>query len=53
AYGLKILGSIPVDPELAETSDLGVPVVESHPDSDTARAFISIAKLISDITERR
>ncbi len=53
AYGLKILGSIPIDPELAETSDLGVPVVESHPDSDTARAFISIAKLISDITERR
>ncbi len=53
AYGLKILGSIPIDPELSETSDLGVPVVESHPDSDTARAFLSIAKLISDITERR
>lgn len=52
-YGLKILGSIPIDPELAETSDLGVPVVESHPDSETARAFISIAKLISDMVERR
>uniref|UniRef100_A0A7C2VDS8 Iron-sulfur cluster carrier protein n=1 Tax=Hydrogenobacter sp. TaxID=2152829 RepID=A0A7C2VDS8_9AQUI len=53
AYGLKILGSIPIDPELSETSDKGIPVVESHPDSDTARAFISIAKLVSDLTERR
>lgn len=53
AYGLKILGSIPVEPELSETSDLGVPVVESHPDSDIARAFVSLAKLISDLTERR
>ncbi|MEN3028885.1 MAG: P-loop NTPase [Aquificaceae bacterium] len=53
AYGLKILGSIPLDPEISETSDLGNPVVVSHPDSDTARAFISIAKLISDMTERR
>ena len=52
-YGLQILGSIPIDPELAETSDLGIPVVESHPDSETARAFIGIAKLISDTVERR
>ncbi|MFN7065310.1 MAG: Mrp/NBP35 family ATP-binding protein [Aquificaceae bacterium] len=49
-YDLKILGSIPIDPDLAETSDLGIPVVESHPDSESARAFIGIAKLI---TERR
>ncbi len=53
AYGLKILGSIPIDPELAETSDLGIPVVESHPDSESARAFIGIAKLISDMLQRR
>lgn len=53
AYGLKILGSIPIDPELSETSDMGIPVVESHPDSETARAFIGIAKLISDILQRR
>ncbi|MCS7262362.1 MAG: Mrp/NBP35 family ATP-binding protein [Aquificaceae bacterium] len=52
-YRLKVLGSIPIDPELAETSDLGKPVVEKSPDSDTARAFVSIAKLVSDMVERR
>ena len=53
SYGLKILGSIPIDPELSETSDKGEPVVVSHPDTDTAKAFVGIAKLVSEITERR
>ncbi len=52
-YGIKVLGSIPIDPELAESSDKGVPIVESHPESETAKAFLSIAKLISDETLRR
>ena len=52
-YGVKVLGSIPIDPELAETSDRGMPVVEAHPDSETAKAFLSIAKLISDEMLRR
>ncbi|RMH09429.1 MAG: ATP-binding protein [Aquificota bacterium] len=47
-YGLKILGSIPIDPRVAETSDLGVPIVESAPESDTAKAFLGIAKIISE-----
>lgn len=53
AYGLKVLGSIPIDPQVAETSDLGVPIVESAPESETAKAFVGIAKLIADISERR
>ncbi len=52
-YGLKVLGSIPIDPDLAETSDMGIPVVESHPDSESSKAFIGMAKLISDILQRR
>ncbi len=52
-YGIKVLGSIPIDPELAESSDRGIPVVESYPESETAKAFLSIAKLISDKTLRR
>ncbi|SHK16921.1 Mrp/NBP35 family ATP-binding protein [Thermocrinis minervae] len=51
-YGTKVLGSIPIDPQVAEDSDKGTPVVESHPESEVAKAFLSIAKLISDITRR-
>ena len=46
-YNLKILGSIPVDPELSERSDKGEPVVVTHPDSEVARAFMGIAKMIA------
>ena len=47
SYGLKILGSIPIDPEVAEKSDEGEPVVVSNPDSEVGRAFFGIAKLIA------
>ena len=47
AYGLKILGSIPIDPEVAEKSDEGEPVVVSNPDSEVARAFYGIARIIA------
>ena len=47
SYNLKILGSIPIDPEVAERSDRGEPVVITHPDSEVARAFVGIAKIIA------
>jgi ATP-binding protein involved in chromosome partitioning len=47
SYGLKILGSIPIDPEVAERSDRGEPVVVFRPDSEVARAFVGIAKIIA------
>ncbi|MDQ7038115.1 MAG: Mrp/NBP35 family ATP-binding protein [Aquificota bacterium] len=47
SYNLKILGSIPIDPEVAERSDTGEPVVISHPDSEVARAFVGIAKMVA------
>jgi ATP-binding protein involved in chromosome partitioning len=53
AYGLKILGSIPIDPELAQASDEGVPITESAPDSEVAKAFMGVARVIVDITQRR
>jgi len=46
AYNLKILGSIPVDPEVSERSDRGEPVVVGNPDSQTAKAFVSIARML-------
>jgi len=51
AYNLKILGSIPIDPEVAEKSDIGEPIVISHPDSEVAKAFISIAKVLSQVAQ--
>jgi ATP-binding protein involved in chromosome partitioning len=53
AYGLNVLGSIPIEPEISETSDTGVPVVESYPESASAKAFLNIAKIISQELERR
>ncbi|AAC06915.1 Mrp/NBP35 family ATP-binding protein [Aquifex aeolicus] len=53
AYGLKILGSIPIDPEVAEKSDKGEPIVISHPDSEVAKAFLSIAKVLSQVVESK
>lgn len=47
ANGLKLLGSIPIEPNVAEYSDKGIPIVEAQQDSKTAKAFIGIAKLIS------
>ncbi len=52
-YGTKVLGAIPIDPEIAETSDMGMPVVESHPDSEVSKAFLSIAKLVANEILRR
>jgi ATP-binding protein involved in chromosome partitioning len=53
AYDLNVLGSIPIEPEVSETSDTGVPVVESYPESASAKAFLNIAKIISQELERR
>ena len=47
AYGLKILGSIPIDPEVAERSDRGEPIVIGSPESEVAKAFFGIARIIT------
>jgi len=51
AYGLKVLGSIPIDPEVAEKSDKGEPVVVSSPDSEVAKAFMSLARVITEVVK--
>lgn len=53
AYGLKILGSIPIDPQVAEGSDLGLPIVEAYPHSEVAQAFLGIARLVLEELNRR
>jgi ATP-binding protein involved in chromosome partitioning len=41
--GVPLLGSVPLDAALRAAGDLGVPVVEVHPESDSARAIAAIA----------
>lgn len=51
ANQLKVpfLGEIPIDPEVTETGDSGVPIVAKNPDSEVGRAFRQIAvRLISE-----
>jgi len=42
--GTDLLGEIPLDIVIRETSDGGQPVVISHPDSDHAKAYMRIAE---------
>ena len=43
---MPLLGGIPLEPALREGSDLGLPVVLSHPESASAVAIRSIAETI-------
>lgn len=40
---VPFLGSIPIDPLFSQAADAGVPVVNLHPESLTATAFVQIA----------
>src|SRR5688500_5913031 len=44
--GVSLLGSIPLDSALRESGDRGDPVVESEPDSESARAIFAIAEAV-------
>ena len=45
--GVKLLGSIPIDPRIAETSDLGTPIVNVDPKSETAQRYQKIGREIA------
>ncbi len=44
---IPFLGSIPVDPLFSEAADAGVPIVNLHPESITAKAFVEIAETLN------
>ena len=44
--GTDLLGEIPLDIVIRETSDGGQPVVVSHPDSEHAKVYLSIAEQV-------
>ena len=48
---VELLGSIPLDPQVAADSDEGVPFIVKHPDSPAARKFTQIIKKIEKKVE--
>jgi len=44
---VPFLGSVPIDPLFSEAADTGVPVVNLHPESLTAKAFVQIAQTLA------
>jgi len=49
--GVPLLGRIPLDPAVMETSDLGQPLVLGDADSAAAKAFLEIAKNLGEQLE--
>ncbi len=41
--GIDFLGAVPIEPNIREGADNGLPLVHSHPDSESAKAFHHIA----------
>lgn len=52
SMGVDFLGSIPLDPRIAETSDRGVPFVARWPDTPAAKAIANIAEKIAEKLRR-
>lgn len=50
--GCDFLGELPLKIEIRETSDGGAPIVASRPDSDEAKAYRAIAKLVAAKLDR-
>ena len=48
-FGIRHLGSLPLDPRIISLSDKGTPFVEEDPDSKAAKAFGSVVSQISEI----
>jgi ATP-binding protein involved in chromosome partitioning len=44
---VPLLGEIPLDQALRESGDLGIPVVEADPDSESSRAIVALAETVA------
>jgi len=50
---VPFLGRIPIDPQICEDSDEGVPFVVKHRNSETVNAFTEIVKKIEEAVEKK
>jgi ATP-binding protein involved in chromosome partitioning len=48
AMDVPLLGKIPLDPRVAEASDLGVPVISKYPDAPVSKAIRRVSEKILD-----
>jgi ATP-binding protein involved in chromosome partitioning len=46
AAGVPFLGEVPIDPRVAECGDRGEPIVQKHPDSPVAKAYLALAETV-------
>jgi ATP-binding protein involved in chromosome partitioning len=46
--GVKLLGRVPLDARIRESSDRGIPLVLSDPESEPAQAIVEIARRLDD-----
>ena len=44
--GVPLLGQIPIEPEITESGDQGVPIISRNPQSASAKAFFQIAEKV-------
>ena len=51
--GAPLLGSVPLQPGLAERADTGVPIVKAEPESAAASALLAIAERFHDLASRQ
>ena len=50
-YNTKVLGKVPIEPKVAEFSDLGIPIVLAKEETASSQAFLDIAKnLIKELS---
>jgi len=47
-FEIPLLGQLPIDPELATSSDKGIPIVAKKPSSSTSQCFFDIARRIKE-----
>ena len=45
--GVPLLGSIPIDAQISEASDLGTPMVTAHPNAEVSIRYLTIARQLA------
>ena len=48
-FNKEFLGEIPINPEVGKLGDLGTPIVESKPDHEISKIYLSLAEKIKSI----
>lgn len=51
--GVPFLGELPIDPRIATCGDAGEPIVQKHPESPAAQAFLKLAGKVAEAARLR